>query len=283
MPSVVEIRDVRVVPVLSSDGKVVGEVALPPVFHTPVRKDLIRRVFLAEFTASLQPKGRDPLAGKRTTAESLGVGYGLARVPRERGSLRARLVNFAVGGRLAHPPRVEKVIVERVNRKERILGTASAVAATASPELVRMRGHVFDAEALPVVIDPKVLETVKKARDARKMLEVLKLYKDVKRAYESIGVRAGKGKVRGRRYVEAKSILFVIDDPEAPLGMAVRNFPGVEVASPETVSVLELAPGGVPGRLTVYTSTALTALQKRFDGKIFFLLRGAEDDLGGKL
>ncbi|MGC8557260.1 MAG: 50S ribosomal protein L4, partial [Fervidicoccus sp.] len=55
---------------------------LPLVFYIPIRKDLIRRAFHAEFTAGLQPKGRDPMAGKRTPAESLGVGRGLARVPR---------------------------------------------------------------------------------------------------------------------------------------------------------------------------------------------------------
>ena len=86
------------------EGKVVGEVELPRVFLTPVRHDLIRRAVLAIETSRLQPKGTDPLAGKRTSAESWGVGHGVARVPRIKGGSRAARVPQAVGGRRAHPP-----------------------------------------------------------------------------------------------------------------------------------------------------------------------------------
>jgi len=270
MVLVIEVAEARFVPVLGSGGEKVGEVALPPVFHTPVRKDLIRRAFLAEFTAALQPKGRDPMAGKRTTAESLGADYGLARVPRVKGTTRAALVNMAVGGRLAHPPRVEKKIVEEINRKERILATASAIAATGIEQLVRGRGHVFTAEVLPVVIDPSLLEAIRKTKEARQLLESLGLLDDVLRSRERVRIRAGKGKMRGRRYVEPKSILFVLDDHRSPLAKALKGFPGVDISTPTTVSVLDLAPGGVPGRLTVYTTSALESLQKRFEGKLFF-------------
>lgn len=53
-------------------------------------------------TARLQPKGTDPMAGKRTTAVSFGVGgLGLARVPRVKGSLwpTARFAPNVVKGR----------------------------------------------------------------------------------------------------------------------------------------------------------------------------------------
>ena len=70
--------------VIDIDGYKIKEVELPLIFSYPVRKDLIRRAFLSSFTKSLQPKGRDPLAGKRTTARSFGINLGLARVPRRR-------------------------------------------------------------------------------------------------------------------------------------------------------------------------------------------------------
>ncbi|MEM1596538.1 MAG: 50S ribosomal protein L4, partial [Desulfurococcaceae archaeon] len=50
------------------NGEKIGEVELPDLFYYPIRKDVINRAFLSAFTAMLQPKGRDPLAGKRTTA-----------------------------------------------------------------------------------------------------------------------------------------------------------------------------------------------------------------------
>ncbi|MGC9112492.1 50S ribosomal protein L4 [Acidilobus sp.] len=252
------------VPKYDAEGKEAGEVQLPDVFRVPVRRDLIHRVFMSEFTAALQPKGRDPMAGKRTTAVSLGIHHGLARVPRIRGSTRARLAPFVRGGRRAFPPTAEKKIKEEVNRTERILGTMSALAATAVPELVRDRGHVFSASATPIILDSSVLEAVKRTSDARELLSKIGVYSDIERAYEGTRIRAGKGKMRGRRYVTPVSILFIVDDISSPFARSVRGFPGVDVVEPQLVSVLELAPGGEPGRLTVITSNALSALAERF-------------------
>jgi len=263
---------IKEVPVFDKEGAPVGELTLPEFFGAPVRKDLILRAFLSEFTSSLQPKGRDPMAGKRTTAESLGVGYGLARVPRIKGTLRAALVNFARGGRLAHPPRVEEKIAEKMNRKEKLLATISAVAATAEPNLVKERGHLFSAPSLPIVIDDSVESSISKSKEARELLSKIGVYEDVERAKKRCRVRAGRGKMRGRRYVEPKSVLFVLASHNSPLALSVRGFPGVDVATPDVLSVLHLAPGGVPGRLTVYSLSALEVLRERFSKKASFVV-----------
>jgi len=252
------------VPVYSATGEVQGNVRLPDVYRVPVRKDLIHRVFMSEFTAAIQPKGRDPMAGMRTTAVSLGIHHGLARVPRVKGSTRARLAPFVRGGRLAHPPRVDENIKEEVNKLERLMGTMSALAATAYVDLVKARGHVFEASAVPIVVDSAVLQSVKRTREARELLKKLGVYSDVERAAEGTKVRAGKGKMRGRRYVEPKSVLFVLEDHASPFAIAVKGLPGVDVVEPQLVSVLELAPGGVPGRLTVVTTKSLDLLASRF-------------------
>ncbi|MEB3851653.1 MAG: 50S ribosomal protein L4 [Desulfurococcales archaeon] len=259
------LRDPIVVPYYTSAGEQAGTLVLPDVFRVPVRHDLIRRVFLSEFTARLQPKGRDPMAGKRTSARSIGAHHGVSRVPRIRGSMRAAFAPMTVGGRLAHPPRVEKKIHEEVNKRERILGTMSALAATARPELVRARGHVFTAEALPVIVESSVLTAVAKAREARQLLQALGLYGDIERAKEGTRQRAGKGKRRGRRLKKPVSLLVVVEDPRSPFARAVKGFPGVTVAEPSNVNVLHLAPGGVPGRLTLITTGALQALARRFE------------------
>jgi len=252
------------VPVYSATGEVQGNVRLPDVYRVPVRKDLIHRVFMSEFTAAIQPKGRDPMAGMRTTAVSLGIHHGLARVPRVKGSTRARLAPFVRGGRLAHPPRVDEKVKEEVNKLERLMGTMSALAATAYVDLVKARGHVFEASAVPIVVDSAVLQSVKRTREARELLKKLGVYSDVERAAEGTKVRAGKGKMRGRRYVEPKSVLFVLEDHASPFAIAVKGLPGVDVVEPQLVSVLELAPGGVPGRLTVVTTKSLELLASRF-------------------
>ena len=251
------------VPVYDASGNVVGEVLLPNVFSFPVRKDLIRRAFLASFTARLQPKGRDPLAGKRRVGESWGIGHSVARVPRLDNG-RAVLAPMTRGGRLAHPPTVEKVIKERINRKEKIRAIASAIAATSNSELVKLRGHLFEKETLPIVVEDQALNIVKTS-EAKNLLKNLGVFIDVEKAREKTRVRAGKGKMRGRRYVEPKSLLIVIHEEKLDTYKAFRNLPGVDVVPASMLSVIHLAPGGVPGRLTIYTKSALEVIRKRFE------------------
>jgi len=270
MVLIVYAETVKKAPLFGIEGEQKTMINLPPIFNTPLRKDLIKRAFLAEFTAGLQPKGRDPMAGKRTTAESYGVGRGIARVPRLKNNPRAALINFAVGGRLAHPPRVEKKIVEEINKKEKIIATASAIAATSNRELVVQRGHIIELEELPIIIESGVLNEIKKTKSAKDFLAKIGVYNDIVRAADRTRIRAGRGKMRGRKYIVPRSVLFVVDDHRSPFALAVRNLPGVDVATPQQLSVLQLAPGGVPGRLTVYTDSSLEILQKRFEGKIFF-------------
>ncbi len=255
------------VKVYSEEGEPVEEYKLPALFSLPVRKDLIRRAYLSAHTAMLQPKGRDPMAGRRTTARSWGVGRGMARVPRLPNG-RAAFISFARGGRAAFGPRVDERLHERINKKERALAIASALAATARRDMVSARGHVFTCETLPVLIVDNVEDRIGRAREARVFLEKIGVWSDIVRSYERIRIRAGRGKMRGRRYVEPRSVLFVLTSYDKPLARAVRNFPGVDIATPNNLGILHLAPGGVPGRLTVFTKSALEEIAGKYEVEI---------------
>ena len=41
----------------------------------------------------------------------------------------------------------------------------------------------------------------------------------------------------------------------------VKNIPGVDITTPNMLNVELLAPGGDPGRLTIFTESALKALE----------------------
>ncbi len=258
-----EIKLVEEVSVYDLKGSEVKKIKLPSVFKTPVRIDLIRRAVLALRTSRLQPKGTDPLAGLRTTAESWGVGHGIARVARIKGGSRAARVVQAVGGRRAHPPRVEKKIREKINRKEKRLALMSAIAATAYEYFIRRRGHVIDnVKSIPVVVTDD-FQKVQKTSEVREIMKKLGVWEDVERAQNGKRVRAGKGKMRGRRYKVPKSVLIVVGQDEG-IVKAARNLPGVDIASVDVLNVEHLAPGGEPGRLTIYTVSALESLAKKF-------------------
>jgi large subunit ribosomal protein L4e len=138
----------------------------------------------------------------------------------------------------------------------------SAIAATAKPELVKKRHNIGDI-TLPVIIEEKFAE-LKKTKEVTKVLEALGLMKDVLTAKEKKKVRAGKGKLRGRRYKRKKSLLIVTAEP-ASIYLAARNLEGVEIVPVNQLNAEVLAPGGEAGRLVVWTEQAIQKLEEMFN------------------
>jgi large subunit ribosomal protein L4e len=248
------------------EGKTKRRISLPKVFTTEIRPDVIKRVVLALQSHRLQPQGRDLMAGKRTTAISMGTGYGTARLPRVKGSRypKARAGAFApntVGGRTTHPPSSNKRIYKKVNKKERRLAIRSAIAATADKETVISRGHrIEEVATLPIIVEDKIQE-ISQAREAKDVFEKLGLLPDLTRVENSRKIRAGKGKRRGRKRRYGVGPLFVIDVDKG-IRKAMSNFLGVDVIEVDKINAELLAPGTVPGRLTVWTSSAIKTLRK---------------------
>jgi large subunit ribosomal protein L4e len=238
------------------DGEAGGELDLPVVFETTVRPDLIRRAVLAAQANRKQDYGADEYAGLRTPAESFGSGRGMAHVPREGGS--AKRVPQTVGGRPAHPPKSEKDRSLSINDKERRQAIESAIAATADAELVRERGHEFDDDIeLPLVVTDE-FEDLEKTQDALETVEELGLGADIERAEETT-IRAGQGTTRGRKRRRATSILFVTSEEPS---RAARNLAGVDVTTAAELDAEVLAPGTDPGRLTLWTESAIAEVDE---------------------
>src|SRR3989442_15935307 len=107
---------------LDTEGKPAGEIVLPPTFAEPLRPDIIKKAVVAQQSHRFQAQGRNRMAGKRTTAEGVGVGRGSYRVPRiGGGGPLAGTVTFApgtCGGGNALPPVPPTRTAKRINRKE---------------------------------------------------------------------------------------------------------------------------------------------------------------------
>lgn len=248
-----------------------ARVDLPKVFETTYRPDLIKRAVLAVQSTKRQPKGTKYQAGW-SVATSWGPGRGAARTPRTHGrrthhSQRGALVNYTVGGRVAHPPRAEKKIVEGINKKERRLAIRSAIAATSNKDLVVGRGHQAENfELLPLVFEDAIHDKITKTKDAVELLTKIGLINDINRARGGKKVRAGKGKGRGRKYKQPVGPLIVVDR-QSNFCKAVRNLPGVEVVLVKYLNAEMLAPGTHPGRLTVWMEKALAEIDSIYPVK----------------
>ncbi|MCL1978851.1 MAG: 50S ribosomal protein L4, partial [Methanomassiliicoccaceae archaeon] len=73
-------------------------------------------------------------------------------------------------------------------------------------------------------------------------------------------IRAGRGKMRNRRYRTPVSVLIVVSERDAPVFKGASNLPGVNVETVDTLNASILAPGGDAGRLTVYTRSAISKM-----------------------
>lgn len=245
--------------VYSKEGEVTGDIELPTIFNEEYRPDLIKRAVISSQTARIQPWGNDPHAGKRTTAESWGSGRGAAMVPRIKNGSRTAFIPLAVGGRQAHPVRSEKNHHEKINIKERRFAIRSAVAATTNKELIEKRGHkTGDIEQFPIVVEDDIC-SVKTTKETREIFKNLGVYEDIERAKEGKRIRAGRGKTRGRKYKKPKGPLLVVGEDQG-IKLGARNHAGVDVVCVENLNAELLAPGTHPGRLTIFTKSAIEKL-----------------------
>lgn len=247
-------------------GNPTEKIELPKVFATPIRPDVIKKAVLTQQSHRYQPQGRDPMAGKRTSAASLGTGLGIARMARVKGSAhpRARQAAFiphAVGGRRTHPPRAEKRIYKKINTKERRLAIRSAIAATAQKSLVASRGHLInEVPSIPLVVSDNI-QDIQTSKEAKEVFTQLGLLPDVLRVKKSLKIRPGKGKMRGRKRRHGVGPLFVIDEDRG-ITKAVNNFLGIDVISVSNLSAEVLAPGTSLGRLTIWSTSAFKKLDE---------------------
>lgn len=157
--------------VLSLENKKIAELELPSVFKEEIRPDVIMKAFLAEQSRGFQLKYVDPLAGKRKAAVLMKTrrtfkttyGHGMDRTPRKTMSRIGSHFSFVgafaphtVGGREAHPSTADKVLIKKINKKERQFAIRSAIAASADIKLVGKYHNLVGVKGLPIIVDDSI-------------------------------------------------------------------------------------------------------------------------------
>lgn len=162
-------------------------------------------------------------------------------------------------GRVAHPPESWKIIYKKINHKEKQLGLCSAIAATAIKELVQRRGHKLDDKVkLPIIVSNDI-ESIAKTKDLKKALVDLGLGEDIIRASVTRKAQSGTARRRGRQARSGTSALILVGN-DSKLDTLSQSISGVDVKHVKDVSVIDLAPGSKPIRLTIYSQNAIEQL-----------------------
>jgi len=251
---------------LDTNGKEKKDIELPKIFSSIVREDIIKKVFEAEKT--MQPYGPGLESGRKHSASGIirhlrhvwkgGYGSGRSRIPRKimwrRGSQFYWIgaeVSSTRGGRRAHGPKVAGMLgSKKINKKEWKIAFESGIAATISEKKVEKRySRVDDVKIkLPIVVDSNItnLKSKELINAVEKLLGDLYLIARIDKK-----VRAGRGKLRNRKYKRNAGALIVVGNKEE---IKTGLFDVKKVSSLEVKDLYPL------GRLTIYTEAAISDL-----------------------
>src|SRR3989344_1603391 len=255
---------------LDKMGKVKKEIELPENFNSKIREDILLKVFETQKGLYMQEYGAMKGAGAGYSASGISIkarhrwkgtyGKGISRIPRKIMSRHGSSFNWigatvsnTRGGRRPHAPKSIKNLFKKINKKELAIAFNSALAGTVNEESLEKKyskkiksGFVFSED----ILNLKTKEFIQAMKNIfeENISSVLKTKK----------VRAGIGKMRGRKYKSNAGLLFVIGNKE---GMKRK---GIEVVRVEDLTIKILAPNGEPGRITCYTESAIKDIENKF-------------------
>ena len=251
--------------IISINGEKTKEIVLPDVFESKIRADICQKVYETE--KKIQPYAPFYLAGKQYSASGVikrrrkawksGYGKGMSRVPRKamwrRGSQFywiGATVSSTVGGRRAHPPRIEHFLKKlKINKKENLLALSSGISASASINFLKKRYETIKDISLPLVIESGVLEL--KTKEFFLALKKI-LGENFCLALQKRKIKPGKRKMRGRKYRSNRGLLLVTGKTEE------KKIQGIDVKKIYQIKMADLYP---LGRLTLYTEKAIEELK----------------------
>ncbi|PIN93526.1 50S ribosomal protein L4 [Candidatus Pacearchaeota archaeon CG10_big_fil_rev_8_21_14_0_10_31_24] len=241
-----------------------SEIDMPEFFSKTIREDLVAKYTEVEKLSEMHNYSSYKEAGKRHSASGTishrrhkwkgAYGKGISRVPRKKMRRRgtqffwvAAEVSNTRGGRRAHPPLGLRA-PGKINKKEMQNAFAIAFAATANKkEILKRYASLEDIKTVPVVIE----SLPQKTKDLKLALNLI-FEGSSNIVFKTKKVRAGKGKLRGRKYKSSAGLLIITSNSEE------NKFKGVDVKSVNELSISDLYP---LGRLTLYTQKALEELK----------------------
>jgi large subunit ribosomal protein L4e len=251
----------------ATEDKVVGTSPLPAVFTAPIRNDVVQFVHTNMAKNSRQAYAVNRLSGMKHSAHSWGTGRAVARIPRVQASgtsagAMAAFGNQCRNGRMFAPTKTYRRWHRRINLHQKRYAVCSALAASALPSMLMARGHkVENIAEVPLVVEDAI-QAYSKTKDAMAFLSATKALDDVERVAASRHVRAGRGKLRNRRYVARRGPMLVLPDNKGT--QAFRNIFGLDLANVNALNLLALAPGGHLGRFIIWTKAAFEKLDSIF-------------------
>ena len=251
--------------ILNKEGNKIKEVETI-LFEEPIRKDImlkviesekIRQPYSPKFRAGMDISASGNVTHRRKVWKS-DRGKGISRIPKKtfwrRGtqfSWEGAIVPSTKGGRRAHPPK-GNVNLKKINKKEMRKAFLSALSYISNiDELNKKYSSLKRIETqLPLVVESSILQlNTKEFLDSLK--KILGDFHNV--AIRKKSIRAGIGKMRGRKYKRNAGLLFIMGDKEE------KKINGIDAVNVSELGIGDLAENGA--RLTLFSETAIKEIE----------------------
>lgn len=254
-------------------GKTSKEINLPKNFSSKIREDILAKVYEVQKLIYAQAYGSKEGAGAQYSASGISkkkrhdwkgtYGKGISRIPRKIMSRHGSSFNWigatvsnTRGGRRPHAPKSEKNPFKKINKRELLIAYNTAFTGTFDSKSIESKygnsipsGLVFSNDVLKL-----------KTKDFLSTLKSI-YAEDFERILKKKKIRAGKGKMRGRKYKSNAGLLFVISSKEE------MKRTGIDVVKVDELKIMDLSPNGEPGRITAYSEEAIKEIEQKFGGK----------------
>lgn len=246
------------------------EIQISDIFNYPIRNDILQKVFESQKGLYRTPYGAKIGAGAQYSASGIlkhrrhrwksTYGRGISRIPRKILSRYGSNFNWVGatiastrGGRRAHPPKSQKNLFRKINKKELKIAFLSALSSTFNEKIIEKKY----SKKIPsgIIVKESVLKL--KTKDFIAFLKNI-FKENLEKVLRKKSIRAGKGKMRGRKYKSNSPLLFVIGKTES------MKRKGIEVVKVNELQIKNLSPNGEPGRITLYTEKAIKEIEERF-------------------
>mmetsp|Transcript_12467 Transcript_12467/g.30701 ORF Transcript_12467/g.30701 Transcript_12467/m.30701 type:complete len:288 (-) Transcript_12467:571-1434(-) len=249
--------------VIGIDGSPVDIVKIKNNNDLEFNIEAIKRMTKYRYMHSKQPQYKNFNSGNQTSAQSVGTGRALARVPRIKGSGtsssgQGAISNMCRGGKVFGVSRIKKIWNIRLNIKQKTKAYQSAYLATLFPSLVISRGHnIQDAIIFPLIVE-KLIEYVRNISEFTRVLKNVGGFNDLKKFRRS--------KFKTTQKAQKKGPVLIINSSK-DYSVLTKNIHRIEIRQVKNINFFNIAPGGRIGRFCIYTKDSFLAIFNKI-GKI---------------
>ncbi len=264
------------VQVLNIQGEKVKEISTG-IFEGKIREDIVQKVIEAEkkqhpYAPFWRAGNQYASSGKATHRRHVwktATGKGLSKIPRKifrrRGSQflwEGATIPSTRGGRRAHPPKIAGFLNEKkINKKEKELAFKSALASLASMKMVKEKYQTLHNKEIKIKL-PVIIESKSLSAGTKEFISGIKtiLGELSEVAFKKKNQRAGRGKMRGRKYKQTAGMILIIGNKEE------KKNNSIEIKKIKEVTIRDIAEGGA--RVSIFTEKAIEELGNKINKKI---------------